>query len=484
MFKKIKLFLFKNTSTNQVIAKNTFWLSFSQLTRKIIKFALIVYAARTLGVEGYGVFAYALGLAGFFAIFSDIGISGLLIRDFSAEGKITPRHLSTFLYIKLALISISVSLILFVAPLFTNISEALPLISVIAILMAFDGLKDFTTAIIRSKEKMELEAGIDILTNIATLTFGILALLIFKSSLSLAVAYTIGSGLGLALSIFLLRKNLVRIWYRFDKELTKRILTDAWPFALIGLLGTIMTNTDIIMLGWLKDAIDVGFYSAALKPVQATYLISGILAISTLPKISRFAKDNKKKAGDLLEKSIGSLLLIGIPLTAGGLIFGKEIITTIYSTEYLSSVLIFQILLVTVLAVFPMTIITNLILAYNKQSKFIKPLLLAAVFNVILNITLIPVYGIVGAAVATVITQFFAMIMIWIKMKKISHFTVLPYTGKILLAATFMIALTFTMKFFSVNFLVNIGVSALAYFAFLKILKEPLLEQIKSITGR
>jgi len=481
---KLRSFLFQNKSTGQIIAKNTFWLSFSQLTRKIIRFALIVYAARTLGVEGYGVFAYALGLAGFFAIFSDIGISGLLIRDFSVEGKITPKLLSTFLYIKLFLIGVSVSLVLYVAPLFTNIPEALPLISVIAILMAFDGLKDFIIAVIRSKEKMEQEASVDILTNLATLAFGVLALLTFKSSLSLAVAYTIGSGFGLTLSIFFLRKNLVRIWSYFDKKLAKRILMDAWPFALMGLLGTIMASTDILMLGWLRDAKDVGLYSAAIKPVQTIYTISGILAVVTFPKISAFAKNNVKQVRGLLEKTVGILLLVGLPIIAGGITLSKEIITTIYGVGYLDSTLAFQILLATILAVFPMAIISNLILAYNKQRNFITPLALAAAGNVILNIALIPIYGIVGAAIATVITQFFAMIMIWTKVKKLNYFTILPYTGRILISTALMIAITAILKTMSINFIVNIGISALVYLAFLKILKEPLLKQIRGITNK
>ena len=481
--KKVKSFLLQNKTDGQTIAKNTFWLSFSQLSRKVIKFAVIIYAARVLGVEGYGVFSYAIGLAGFLAIFSDIGTNGLLVRDFSAEGKILQRNLSTFLYIKLVLISISVLLILFVAPIFTNIPEAIPLISIIAILMAFDGLKDFTIAIVRATERMELEAGIDILTNIATLTFSVLALLTLKSSMSLAIAFTIGSGIGLAFSVFLLREHFGYIWKYFDKGLAKKILINAWPFALMGLLGTIMTSTDIVMLGWLKDAKAVGLYSAAIKPVQAIYLISGILAIATLPKISRFTKGDKSRARNILERSISSLFLIGIPLTAGGIMLGEKIITTIYGIEYLNSSLIFQILLITILAVFPMNMIANLILAYNKQKKFISPLAIAAIGNVILNIVMIPIYGIIGAAIATVLTQFFAIAMIWIKMKRINHFSVLPYMGKILLATALMIVATTTMRFMSVNFLINIILSALLYFSFLKILKEPLLGQIRGVAS-
>ena len=62
---------------------------------------------------------------------------------------------------------------------------------------------------------------------------------------------------------------------------------DAWPFALMGLLGTIMASTDILMLGWLRDAKDVGLYSAAIKPVQTIYAISGIVETTHVVSMSQ-----------------------------------------------------------------------------------------------------------------------------------------------------------------------------------------------------
>ena len=81
MFQKIKNFLFKNITAKQTVAKNTVWLSISQFGARIIKAAIVIYAARVLGAAGYGVFSYAITLAGFFGIFVDPGINSVLIRD-------------------------------------------------------------------------------------------------------------------------------------------------------------------------------------------------------------------------------------------------------------------------------------------------------------------------------------------------------------------------------------------------------------------
>ena len=86
MIKKIKLFLFKNTSTSQTIVKNTFWLSIGQFGSRFLKAAIFIYAARTLGASGYGVFAYVLGSIGLILALSDIGINSMLTRE-AAKGE-------------------------------------------------------------------------------------------------------------------------------------------------------------------------------------------------------------------------------------------------------------------------------------------------------------------------------------------------------------------------------------------------------------
>ena len=83
MFKKIKDFLFKNTNTSATVVKNTIWLSISNYGGKLIKAIIVIYGARVLSTAGYGVFSYAVTLAGFeFGIFLDPGINSILIPGF------------------------------------------------------------------------------------------------------------------------------------------------------------------------------------------------------------------------------------------------------------------------------------------------------------------------------------------------------------------------------------------------------------------
>lgn len=81
MWQRIKSFLFENKTAKQTVAKNTVWLSISNFGGRLIKAVIIIYAARILGAAGYGVFSYAVTLAGFFGLFVDPGINSVLIRE-------------------------------------------------------------------------------------------------------------------------------------------------------------------------------------------------------------------------------------------------------------------------------------------------------------------------------------------------------------------------------------------------------------------
>ena len=78
---KTKAFLFRNTSARQTVAKNTIWLSVSNFGGRIIKAAVVIYAARVLGAAGWGIFSYAVTLAGFLTLFIDPGINSILMRE-------------------------------------------------------------------------------------------------------------------------------------------------------------------------------------------------------------------------------------------------------------------------------------------------------------------------------------------------------------------------------------------------------------------
>lgn len=473
MLPKIKSLLFQNRGTRQTITKNVFWLSFSQISSRFIRAAIIIYAARVLGAAGYGVFSYALGLAGFFTVFADIGLSQILTREAAQKPEEKSHYFATSMVLKMFLLLGTVLLIIFIAPYFSKIPGAKQLIPLIAFITIFDGIRDLSIAFLRALEKMELEAFIIIFMNIMIAVSGFAILSYAITAKALTFSYVASTGFGALAAVIVLRKEFLGIFRNFRKKLIRPIVNAALPIAFISLLGAFMLNTDLIMLGWWKGPKEIGFYSAAQKIIQVLYTLPTILASSIFPTISRFVGQKKGlEATSLMERSITTMLFIAVPLTLGGLILAKPIINLLYGHEYMPAVPALQILITTLLIFFPSVIISNMVLAYDKQKKVVPFIALGSLINISLNVLLIPVWGIAGSSIATFFAQFAVNGPIWIIMRKTANFRVLPYIKKIIAAGLIMGVLSFVLNKLGLNILMNIFASGLIYLSALFLMKE------------
>lgn len=474
---RIKSLLLENKNARQTFTKNVFWLSVANIANRLIRAALIIYAARALGVAGYGIFSYAVSLAAFFSIFSDMGVSALITKEASRDASFLRKYFATALYIKIILIVISAVAIIFIAPLFSNIKEAIPLLPLAALLIAFDGMRDLSFAITRAWEKMQLEAGIGIVTNIAITVLGLLALFFMPDPQTFLLWYALGSGVGTFFAAWVLRAQLREITYYFNLHTAKKIIFEALPFSIMGLLGTIMLNTDAVILGYFSSATELGLYSAGQKIVFLLYAMPTILSSTIFPSMTRLAKENAERFGNVLETALIATFLISIPMFLGGVVLSKEIIHFLFGAAYQGAVVTFGIMLFTVILIFPQTFLTNGIFAFNGQKKFITLTLIGVIGNVILDLLLIPRFGIAGSATATVVVGTIVTFLMWQQMKIYTRFFPLRHLKKIALSAGVMLVSVLLLKTLNVNVLVNIVSSSLVYFGVLFFLKEKILEE-------
>ncbi len=476
--------LLENSSLRQTIFKNTFWLTVSNLTGRLIRAGLLIYVARILGAAGYGVFSYVVGLASFFSLFSDIGVNGMLTREGAKNPQAFPELLGTSLALKTILVSLSVALLLVAVPFINHVPEALPLIPLAALLVVFDGFRDLTFSITRASERMEQEALINITTNLSITALGIILLLLHPTPLTLMAGYTAGSGAGTLAAFWMLRRHFRNFWEHIRPRRMLPILKEGFPFAMLGLMGTVMLNTDMVMLGWFMNAEALGLYSAAQRPIQILYLIPMILSTALFPVMARFAAEDRDKFRRLLERGITFSLLIAIPIFAGGLAMGRSFILLLFGRGFEGATLSFMILLATILLNFPGTLVGNAIFAYNKQKSFLAFLAIGAVGNVIFNILLIPRWGIAGSSLSTIISQGLANFYIWWKLKTINNFRTLAHLQKIAAAAAVMAAAVFLLSNLGVNALAVIAAGILIYALALWILREKVLDYILPFLAR
>ncbi|MBI4159838.1 flippase [Candidatus Wolfebacteria bacterium] len=477
MKNKVIEFLFRNTGTRQTLAKNILWLTSSQVGSRLIRAIIIVYAARVLGAAEYGVFSYALGFATFFLPFVDIGVNPILTKEIANQPTERHRYFGTAFWIKLAFLAVSALTVIFLAPHLTNIKEAAALMPLVTLLIIFDGLRDFQIAYLRGLERMEKEAIIVITMNVLITFFGFIALAVSTTSKALLLSYIGGVVVSALIPIPMLKDQFKNIFH-FEARIAREIIKNGWPIALSAVLGLFMLNTDIIMLGWWRSAEEIGHYSAAGRVAQILYTLPALIAVAVFPTLSRLVKDgDAAKRWRLNERIITALLMVALPLTVGGMLLATPIIQFLFGGEYLPAVPIFRILTLTFLIIFPGIFISYAIIAYNRQRQTVWFVTAGAVGNIVLNALLIPRYGAIGSAIATIVAQLLSYGLSWLYMERVDHFGAPSRLAKALAATIVMGLASVILNSLGTHILVNIAASGSLYFGALYLLKEETLKE-------
>jgi O-antigen/teichoic acid export membrane protein len=476
----LKKFLFKSTGSKQIVLKNTIWIFCGDVLGRLIRMGLVIYAARNLGLEGWGTFSYATSIGIILMTFSDIGLYGLITREIVQKKENYRTFVSTALVLKVILLSASVLLIILFGPIISHVPGTKRLLLVIAATSLFDALNELGFCINRASERMERETIVKTITNVVILVSGIILLKINLAPISLALAYALGSASGFIAIAIIVRKQVTELWVKIDKNLFRTIFHMTWPFALITLIVIALGNIDVYMIGIWKNAKEVGLYSSVQRIYSFAAVIPSTITAVTFPLMSRIALDEIKFRA-VLEKTISFLLFLGAPIAIGGILLSKELVVLVFGQDYALSVPVMKVLMVLILPSFPFTFLSSAIFARNKQKELASVYFWGIAINIICNLLLIPTMGALGAAIATFFSTTVMTVVVWLKLKKINYFEVMPALAKIFFPLLIMSCTVLILKYLQVYVVANVLISGLVYFLALIYFKIPIIKDIKEM---
>lgn len=191
----------------------------------------------------------------------------------------------------------------------------------------------------------------------------------------------------------------------FKKEKIISILKEAFPLALVSGLGIIYYRIDSVMIAGYRQISDVGIYSGAYMVIEGIMLLVRVIMAATFSRLSQYGKLPDIKFYALYKKLLVLLIILSLILCSIMYVAGEFVFDLFLGKEYQSSVSVFYILLLSVIALYPGTMVTQALIAIDKQKIYMYIALTCTIVNILLNFVLIPQYGIQGAAWATVITD-------------------------------------------------------------------------------
>ena len=402
-----------------LLARSSFLVFITVLISKILTYVYKVIIAREYGAEAYGIFVLSLMVVGWLAIFSKMGFGEGLVRFIPIYRAKKREETGSYLLNKVVIISGGLSILagvlLFVASnalaaqLFNN-SELAVFLKIFSFAVPCMVLSSIYISVLRAYEEI---FWVSLIGNIlqSIVNVGVILLLIFFSAgtIAISISYTLGMAAVLIASYVLVRKKVPLSFnakaIKEKKKVFKEFKSYSTPLIFFGIVISVLHWTDSFMIGVLRSVREVGLYNAAV-PIAFLITVSiDLFRQLFLPLVTKEYSKNEFENVKQLSKQIGKwVYVVSLPLLALFFLYPAFFIQLLFGEEFIVATASLRILAVGALFVSLFEVSKDLLSMQGKSKLVLIDTLIAFFINVSLNLFLIPLIGITGAAIATTIS--------------------------------------------------------------------------------
>lgn len=394
----------------QRLLSNTALAFASVLILKASNTILFVVVGRLLGPADAGVFN--LGITYFTVVFglSAFGLHEILVRDLAAQRERTPLFLVNYVLLRGGLTFVTYLLfagLLWWSGAYTMSTTAVILIMALAALP--EALFSMAQATFEAHEQLAPPTLAALIQSSFKLGVGSFLLLNGATVATVALVFPLGSLLGLLMMLRPLVR-LTRPWLtqtppRFSRTFTVQLLRETPNFWVIHLFSILDYQTDIFLLSLLLSETHVGWYGAAQTILLFFWMIPTAVRAALYPLMSRYYYQNPPALATLYEETSRLLLTAILPMAAGVALLAEPLILLIFDDSFLPAVPALQwSIWAAVFAVLNVPSARLLLIAHHQRAAtWITGVGMGA--NILANLWLIPIWGIVGAAMSRTIAS-------------------------------------------------------------------------------
>jgi O-antigen/teichoic acid export membrane protein len=400
--KKLKTYFL----TIKIYLANTSWIMAEKVISIGVAFLVTILVARYLGPVQFGVFTYAVSLITLFAIAGHVGLSGLIVRELSKYPDAKQEIMGTSFGLK----GFGYLIGLILAMVFTLVTENVQSDEFWVLLILATTLLFQPFNVIDSWFQSRLEAKYTAIVN----TTVIIIVSIIKIALVFGGAHLILFAFANVIQAILVAIMLI-IFYRYKSKLNlttwrfsliraKELLSQGWMVFLGSFFAIIYLKVDQVMLKWLVGAEEVGIYAVAASLSESWYFVPTAIIASFFPKLIKLKENNPVQFNKMLQQLFDLLFIVALGVAIAVTLVAQPLITTLFGKVYQVAAPILMIHIWAALFIFMRALFSKWILIENMLMFSLITHGLGALSNVVLNYWLIPQYGGVGAAYATLLS--------------------------------------------------------------------------------
>lgn len=400
------------------VFKNASWIIGCKIVQSLLNFVIGLITARYLGPSNYGVINYVASVVAFAMPIMQLGLKHTLIKEFVQSPDQEGAILGTSMMLNIvSSIFCMVGSVAFVMVANAGETETIVVCILYSLTLLFNAT-EMTQYWFQAKLLSKYPSIAALIAYIVVALYKAYLLITQKSVVWFAFSNVI--------DYFLISIILMVIYRKVGKQrlsvnwrLGKALLSRSKYYIIPSLMVVIFQHTDRIMIKLMLGETETGFYSAAITCIG----ISGFVFSAIIDSARPIILEEKERDYALYEKRViqlyGVITALSLAQCIGMTLLAKPIVTLLYGDEYSKTAGILAV------AVWYITFghygsVRNIwILAENKQQYLTGINITGAIANVILNFCLIPIWGGVGAAAASVVTQFFTNVIIGFILKPI-----------------------------------------------------------------
>jgi O-antigen/teichoic acid export membrane protein len=389
------------------------------LLTQIMNFFLLAIAARRLGPEPIGSFAFAGSLAGYFAIPANFGIMALATRDVAREPEKARAVLAEVAPLHGALALVPYLLIVALAPLLgaDELSSRLMPLAALGFLLEAVSL----VWMLYGRERFVVIAVSRIAGAVVNFVL-VLALVEEGSGADGAFAFAWSGAIALAVITVLTLVPVLRaegmprpvldparLWRRFKA---------GFGFGVAGVMISVYYSLDSVMLGYIRGTDDVGQYAVAYRLPLALIGLAALWGSVLYPHASAVGARDPQALRGLLGFVSSVAAVVALPVGVGSTLVGTDLMPQLFGPEFDHAGTPF-VLLAWAAAVVMFTLSSGTTaLALGEERHYVYAVTAGAAVNLLLNLAVIPLYGMTGAAAATVTAEVVVFAVVWRRLEQ------------------------------------------------------------------
>ncbi len=405
------------------VLRNTIYDNLGRLVSSIGGIIFSVAIARLLRPELFGVYGLTISILSFIMIFADLGFMSSITRWVAyALGKNNKklartyfRFLSKNALILLTIFSIGVFASSDLFAYFFSIPELSLSLKIMSIYFFLNGVFRIFSGLFTGLRNLKYLTGYWSIFNIVRLSLlPVFLILLNLSFIGAFLCVTFGTFFGVVYLLYFLIKKYSFVIFGKIKKLNKKTKSELNKFvfytASLSITGIVFTQMDILMIGFFLGATQVGYYKVA-QSIILTIIGFGSLAVVVFPIFSALSQNDFLT---LFRKSFRISAIISFPLSFGLIWIAGPFVKVLYGHEYMTAVMPLSILSFMIIESITLSLFDTAFVAKGLPKISAEVRATSAVINIFLNYFLIQMFGIVGAAIATILSRYFNMITLGI----------------------------------------------------------------------